>query len=208
MIKIKLYRLNEFHPGAKEIEETIYYFINIGIDQGISEESLLTAMDIFLKHEKGEDFRRIRKGSELHNAILNIENCIETIIDDGYPEKWIYRVFEKILKQEDNMKKYVFKLDEMAIIPRDEMPERPIEIDLSGPQGNAFYLIGLARKLFPKIYPDVMEEWREFNKTFDFTGAKAKSPVDEMVEDMMSGDYDHLLKVFDDLFGDYVILYK
>jgi hypothetical protein len=106
------------------------------------------------------------------------------------------------------MKKYVFKLNEMAIIPRDEMPRRQIEIDLSGPQGNAFYLMGLAKKLFPKIYPDVMEEWREFNKTFDFTGAKAKSPVDEMVEDMMSGDYDHLLKIFDDLFGDYVILYK
>lgn len=106
------------------------------------------------------------------------------------------------------MKKYVFKLNEMAIIPRDEMPRRPIEIDLSGPQGNAFYLMALAKKLFPKIYPDRMEDWREWNRVMDFTGEKSQSPIEDMLDDMKSGDYEHLLNVFDDLFGDYVILYR
>jgi hypothetical protein len=58
----------------------------------------------------------------------------------------------------------------------------PIVIDLTGPDGNAFALMGLANKL---------------SKQLGF-----KSPVDEM----MKGDYEHLLEVFDKNFGDFVIL--
>ena len=33
------------------------------------------------------------------------------------------------------------------IVSRDQMPRRPIEIDLSGPDGNAYALMGYARTL-------------------------------------------------------------
>ena len=107
------------------------------------------------------------------------------------------------------MKKHVLKLHEMAIIPREEMPRRPIEIDLNGPEGNAFALMALAKDLYRKVYPERMEEWREGNKVAHrLTGEAIPSPIDDMIEEMMSGDYEHLLQVFDDLFGDYVILYR
>ena len=63
----------------------------------------------------------------------------------------------------------------------------PIVIDLTGPDGNAFALIGFANKLA---------------KQFDYQpDARGK-----LTTDMMSGDYEHLLEVFDDAFGDFVIL--
>lgn len=58
----------------------------------------------------------------------------------------------------------------------------PIVIDLTGPDGNAFALIGHANRLAKQL--------------------GFKSPADEM----MQGDYEHLLEVFDKNFGDYVIL--
>jgi hypothetical protein len=58
----------------------------------------------------------------------------------------------------------------------------PIVIDLTGPDGNAFALMGLAKRLAKQL--------------------GFKSPVEEM----MQGDYEHLLEVFDKNFGDYVIL--
>ena len=66
---------------------------------------------------------------------------------------------------------------------REKQPRTgPIVIDLTGPDGNAFALIGYANRL---------------TKQLGF-----KSPADEM----MQGDYEHLLEVFDKNFGDYVIL--
>jgi hypothetical protein len=63
----------------------------------------------------------------------------------------------------------------------------PIIIDLIGPEGNAFYLIGLALNLAKQI------GWSE----------KAK---EKLQDDMMSSDYENLLQVFDKHFGDFVIL--
>jgi len=66
---------------------------------------------------------------------------------------------------------------------REKQPHTgPIVIDLTGPDGNAFALIGLANRLAKQL--------------------GFKSPADEM----MQGDYEHLLEVFDKNFGDYVIL--
>lgn len=62
----------------------------------------------------------------------------------------------------------------------------PIEIDLNGPQGNAYVLLGLAEKLA-----------KQLNKN-----GKA------ITEKMTSGDYDNLINVFDNEFGDYCVLYK
>ena len=72
------------------------------------------------------------------------------------------------------------------IIAKENKPTRPIEIDLSGPQGNAFMLIGMASKWSKQL------------------GLDSK----EIQDDMTSGDYDHLLSVIEKYFGDYVIMYK
>jgi hypothetical protein len=61
-----------------------------------------------------------------------------------------------------------------------------IEIDLTGPEGNAFFLIGTAMKLARKI-------------GFDAEAIKSE---------MMAGDYENLIKVFDSYFGSIVILYR
>jgi hypothetical protein len=59
-----------------------------------------------------------------------------------------------------------------------------IIIDLTGPDGNAFVLVGTAVSLAKQLGKD----------------GKA------IREEMMAGDYEHLLSVFDREFGDYVIL--
>lgn len=61
-----------------------------------------------------------------------------------------------------------------------------IEIDLTGAQGNAFYLLGLAKKLSDSM-------------NLNFRKIEAE---------MTSSDYDNLIKVFDNYFGHLVILYK
>ena len=67
---------------------------------------------------------------------------------------------------------------------RDKQPKSEIVIDLTGPDGNAFVLMGYA-KSFPKQM-----------------GVDSKI----IIEEMMSGDYENLLEVFDKNFGDFVIL--
>lgn len=59
-----------------------------------------------------------------------------------------------------------------------------IVIDLTGPQGNAFYLLGQVRSLA---------------KTLDLDAKKIQ-------DEMTSGDYENLVEVFDSYFGEYVIL--
>lgn len=64
-----------------------------------------------------------------------------------------------------------------------------IEIDLAGPQGNAFYLLGLASKLSRKL--------------------RMPSEQEQAIQlEMTKSDYSNLIEVFDKHFGDYVILYK
>lgn len=61
-----------------------------------------------------------------------------------------------------------------------------IEIDLSGPQGNAFFLIGTANNLAKQLGLDTKKIQLE----------------------MMGGDYENLVKTFDKYFGKFVILYR
>ena len=61
-----------------------------------------------------------------------------------------------------------------------------IEIDLTGPNGNAFYLIGAASNLA---------------KQLGLSGAEIKA-------EMMSGDYENAVNVFDENFGHFVTLYR
>ena len=73
-----------------------------------------------------------------------------------------------------------------------EHHEKPV-VDLSGPDGNAFVLIGLVSK------------WcKQFGKE-NLMLRYGVSP-EEIQADMMSGDYEHLLEVIEKYFGDFVIL--
>jgi len=58
---------------------------------------------------------------------------------------------------------------------RKKQPQKEIVIDLTGPEGNAYCLIGYAKR---------------FAKQLGLDG-------DKIVKDMTSGDYENLLKVFD-----------
>ncbi len=60
-----------------------------------------------------------------------------------------------------------------------------IYVDLSGPEGNPFYLIGLGKKIGRQLERD----WKRVN---------------DVVNEMMSGDYQHLLDVFVREYGDFV----
>jgi hypothetical protein len=64
--------------------------------------------------------------------------------------------------------------------------KRKIEIDLTGPEGNAFCLLRIAQNLSKQL------------------GKDSKKITDEM----KSKDYENLIKVFDREFGDFVILYR
>jgi len=71
---------------------------------------------------------------------------------------------------------------------REKQPTNgPIIIDLTGPDGNAFYLMGTAKKL---------------GKQLEMTTEQ----IDGLIADMMSSDYENLLNVFDKAFGAFVIL--
>jgi len=67
-----------------------------------------------------------------------------------------------------------------------ELENRPVEIDLTGPQGNAFFLLGTAKRYAAQLDLD----W------------------DVVESEMTASDYDHLVETFDKYFGSFVTLYK
>ena len=74
----------------------------------------------------------------------------------------------------------------MTIKAKEELCEGKIKIDLTGPQGNAFVLLAYAKQFAKPL------------------GKNARN----IIKKMKSGDYENLVKVFDDEFGDYVDLYR
>jgi hypothetical protein len=71
--------------------------------------------------------------------------------------------------------------------------ESRVEIDLTGSQGNVFYLLGFATKLAKRI--NLLTE----SDTYDH---------EEIKLDMMSQDYEHAIDVLEEHFGNYIILYR
>ena len=63
---------------------------------------------------------------------------------------------------------------------------KKIEIDLSGPEGNAYFLLAKAQKFARELGKD----------------------EDSILKEMRSGDYENLIKVFDREFGGFVVLYR
>jgi hypothetical protein len=62
-------------------------------------------------------------------------------------------------------------------------------IDLTGPDGNAFALMGYARRFARQL------DW-------------SPHEIDAVISEMMSGDYEHLVQTFDDNFGKFVTLLR
>ncbi len=69
------------------------------------------------------------------------------------------------------------------------MPTRGIEIDLTGPDGNAYFLMGTAKRLGREI-------------------GMSPSNIDKMIKRMTSGDYEHLVSEFEFEFGSVVTLLR
>jgi hypothetical protein len=64
-----------------------------------------------------------------------------------------------------------------------------VEIDLTGADGNAYALLAYAKKL---AYQMGLSEEEE----------------KELLREMKAGDYEHLIQVFEQHFGEFVILYR
>ena len=67
-----------------------------------------------------------------------------------------------------------------------QKPHRKMEIDISGPEGNAYYLLGTAKAFAKELGLD----------------------EEAIQEEMRSGDYENLITVFDKHFGEYVDLVR
>ena len=73
------------------------------------------------------------------------------------------------------------------IVNRSDIEPSQIEIDLSGPEGNAFVLLGMAENFAKQLGYDELE-------------------TSDLLTDMQSADYNHLVNVFDNAFGSFVTL--
>ena len=72
---------------------------------------------------------------------------------------------------------------------REEKPIRGIEVDLNGPEGNAYALCCMARTIGRKL-------------------GYSEARIAAICKVMMMGDYEGLLKVFDREFGHIVTLWR
>ena len=72
------------------------------------------------------------------------------------------------------------------MIKQKQTQNKGLEIDLTGPDGNAYYLLGAAKNLAKQLDMD----------------------SDEILNEMQSGDYENLIQVFDKHFGMFVTLYR
>ena len=69
----------------------------------------------------------------------------------------------------------------MAILTKSDEYKKQV-IDLTGPEGNAFYLLGTAMNLCKQI-------------------GISSERTEEILDELKSSDYEHLVKTFDKYFG-------
>jgi hypothetical protein len=70
----------------------------------------------------------------------------------------------------------------MTIIRKNDLPFRKRQIFLSSSEGNAFVLMGFAKQIDEQL-------------------CRTKEEIDNRRERMMAGDYENLIQVFDDEYG-------
>jgi signal transduction histidine kinase len=98
-------------------------------------------------------------------------------------------IHKKIKKNLDYTKysfTFVYQIKTTMIKSIEEKRMGKVEIDLTGPDGNAFVLIGLASKWSKQL------------------GLDSK----KIQEELTSGDYDNLINTIEKYFGQSVILYR
>lgn len=81
----------------------------------------------------------------------------------------------------------------MTIKNAEEFKFEKSRIDLRGPEGNAYVLLGYAYSTY-----------RELRKK----DLHPETSLDDILYEMKSGDYDNLVETFDKYFGEYFDLYK
>jgi hypothetical protein len=103
----------------------------------------------------------------------------------------------------------------MAIKSREEIKWKTIEIDLTGPDGNVFVLMGTAKRLACQIFDKNEPELEEAQMLAEIAsvtgldyGVVPKSMGELIVNEMMQSDYEHAIQTFDRYFGNFVTLYR
>ena len=200
----KSFILNEMHPGAKPAKETIQICVDRLLDRGVKMQIINKIAKLLIDVHNGKTKKepRFAKGSDEAVALRALETCLDTLFDDGFLTKVSYEEFTKFFKN---------SLNERAIRPREEITKpKKMEIDLNGPDGNAFALMALAKQLYRKLHPDEVSGSRTAKRLAKGLGndEELPSPEDLLIADMMSGNYEHLISVFDREFGDYVDLFR
>jgi hypothetical protein len=97
---------------------------------------------------------------------------------------------------------------------RKKREQKELVIDLTGPDGNVFVLMGYARQLsrhVKDLYEEEMHTNREQNRILLELGladtkAFPENLADQVIAEMMSSDYENAVQVFDRYFGSFVIL--
>jgi hypothetical protein len=97
---------------------------------------------------------------------------------------------------------------------RKKREQKELVIDLTGPDGNVFVLMGYARQLsrhVKDLYEEEMHTNREQNRILLELGladtkAFPENLADQVIAEMTSSDYENAVQVFDRYFGSFVIL--
>ena len=97
---------------------------------------------------------------------------------------------------------------------KSEMKRGPIEIDLTGPEGNAFVLMGYAKRFADQIWKETPAEREERmldNQILDMLDLPEMNKdwmTSKILDEMRESDYENLVNVFDKYFGSFVTLYR
>ncbi len=97
---------------------------------------------------------------------------------------------------------------------RKKQENKEIVIDLTGPDGNVFVLMGYAKQFsrqLQELWAEEMLENRAQNVVLKHLGMKTgdllpETLADHVCKEMMESDYEHAVEVFDRYFGSFVIL--
>ena len=83
-----------------------------------------------------------------------------------------------------------------------------IVIDLTGPQGNVFFLFSQVRKFAPYSRVEKEDFEKDLDDMFEDCGRADLVPSreEEILQEMKRGDYEWVVQTFDRHFGHFVIL--
>ena len=96
---------------------------------------------------------------------------------------------------------------------RKKEKSREVVIDLTGPEGNVFVLMGYAKR-FSRELKDIYEEEMAANREMNYVLRHMdiedillpERLADKVISEMMESDYENAVQVFDKYFGSFVVL--